>query len=188
MLTGALLLLAGCGDATPPNEPAGRVEPVRITQFYSPTPRVALGEQVTLCYGVQNAVSVRVEPPVEELMPSLARCLVFAPKGASYTLVARGKGGDEVSQTVTIGLNGDRPKFTDLRVNATRVKPGESVQFCFKAVHATAVAGGPGRFAQGGNPAADCLVDNPQRTTVYRLTVSTADGLSDADEIKVEVK
>ena len=39
---------------------------VRILQFYANTREVIEGEPAVVCYGVQNADSVRLEPPVEE--------------------------------------------------------------------------------------------------------------------------
>jgi hypothetical protein len=183
------LLLAGC-SATPPaakQELVLPTEPVKITQFYA-TPRVAAGEQATICYGVEAAVAVRIEPPVEQLVPSQARCFPFQPQGSSYKLIARGKAGDEVSRTLTIGTAAARPKFTDLQVTATTVGPGQPVQFCFQAVNAVKVSGGPGTFTKGGQAAGDCLLDNPKQTTTYRLTVAGADGQQDTDSITVQVK
>lgn len=164
-----------------------RPEPVRITQFYA-TPRVAAGEEATICYGVEWAVSVRLEPPVEQLVPSPARCFAFRPQGSSYKLIARGGAGDEVSRTLTIGTAAAKPRFTDLQVTATNVKAGQPVQFCFQAVHAATVTGGPGTFLKGGKAAGDCLQDYPKQTTTYRLTIASVDGQRDSDAVTVQVK
>jgi hypothetical protein len=42
----------------------------RITQFYATTPATPRDESATLCYGVDNAQAVRIDPPVESLKPS----------------------------------------------------------------------------------------------------------------------
>lgn len=182
-----LAALVGCG--APPAPPPPPPPAVKITQFYSSTPKVVKGEQATICYGVENAASVRIEPPVDELHPALARCFQFDPAGqVAYRLIAKGKGGDEAFQTLTIGLAGARPKFLDLAINATEVNPGETIRFCFQAKNATSVKGGPGVFMKGGRPAGDCLEDRPTRATTYRLTIANADGVSDSDEITVRMK
>lgn len=187
LVPAVLACLLGCASAPP--APAPSVLPAKITQFYSSTPKVSQGEQATICYGVENAVSVRIEPPVDELHPAVVRCFQFDPAGrVDYKLIAKGKAGDEVSQSLTIGLAGARPKFLDLTINATTVNPGEPIRFCFKAANATAVSGGPGVFLKGGVAGGDCLDDRPTRTTTYRLTVSNADGLTDTEEMTVRMK
>ena len=183
------VVLTACGDARAPVPAAAPPPAAKITQFYSSTPRVSKGEPATICYGVENAVAVRIEPPVDELHPALARCIQFQPAGRTkYTLMARGKGGDEVSQSLSLQLTGARPKFLDLKINAQEVKAGELVSFCFQAENATSVRGGPGRFVKGGVPNGDCLHDQPAATTTYRLTITGADGMTDSDQITVHVK
>jgi len=183
-----VLVLSACSPSPTAVAPVARPEPVKITQFYSTTPQVAPGEQATICYGVEGAVSVRIEPPVEQLVPSVARCFPFKPQGLTYKLIARGKGGEEISQTLTLGQASARPRLVDLQISATTVRPGDAIQFCFKAVNATRVSGGPGKFVKGGVPAGDCLLDQPQKTTTYRVTVASADGQQDSDSVTVQVK
>ena len=185
---GAMVSLAGCGGPPPGVQPFPKLG-VKITQFYTSTPKVSQGEQATICYGVENAASVRIEPAVDELHPAIARCFQFDPaRRALYKLIARGKDGDETFQTLTIELAGARPVFLDLHMSATEVKAGDPVRFCFKAANATSVRGGPGIFLKGGRAAGDCLEDRPARTTTYRLTVANRDGVTDTDEITVHVK
>src|SRR6266852_4107674 len=43
---------------------------VGITQFYARSGEVTAGDRNLICYGVRNARSVRIEAPVETLMPS----------------------------------------------------------------------------------------------------------------------
>jgi hypothetical protein len=130
-----------------------------------------------------------LDPPVAEVYPAYSRCVEFVPeKTAEYTLTGKGKNGDEVSAKVTIEVGAARPKFTDLQINSTTVAKGEKIQFCFKAVNAVSVKGGPGAFLKGGNAASDCLIDAPQQTTTYRLTIANASGQTDTDSITVQVK
>lgn len=190
LMAGIGLVLAGCVP-TPadPKPPAPPVLPAKITQFYASPPRVAAGEAALLCYGVESAVEVTLTPPVEPVHPALARCFEVKPKvTTAYELTAVGKGGDRTSQRVTVKVGAARVKFTQLTVSAQEVTKGSLVSFCFKAVNATAVTGGPGKFQQGGQAAGDCLVDTPQQTTTYRLTVTGAEGESDTDAVTVRVK
>jgi hypothetical protein len=47
------------------------------------------GETAQLCYGVSNAKSVKIEPPVGDLWPSMYRCLDISPtKDTTYTITA----------------------------------------------------------------------------------------------------
>src|SRR3954452_12582784 len=47
---------------------------VGITQFYARSGEVMEGDPNLICYGVLNARSLRIEPPVETLTPALNRC------------------------------------------------------------------------------------------------------------------
>src|SRR5689334_420905 len=67
---------------------------VRITQFYATSAEITDAEHNTLCYGVENARSVRLEPPVENLTPALTRCLWIEPRqDTTYKLIAEGRDG-----------------------------------------------------------------------------------------------
>ena len=70
LLTAALLM--GACFTKPPAPPKEKLAaPARILQFYAASGAVDAGENVTICYGVEDAKSVRIEPPVEELKPAL---------------------------------------------------------------------------------------------------------------------
>lgn len=184
-------LLAGCsgGEKTAPVSEAPAAPAVKITQFYANPPSIPKGEKALLCYGVEGAASVRIEPPVEQLSPALTRCFEVAPKeGTTYKLIAQGRAGGQAEKTITVDVGSARPVLFDLSMNAPRVKPGDLVSFCFQSKNATAVRGTPGKFQHGGNVAKDCLVDQPSKTTTYEVVVSNAQGLSDRASMTVEVK
>src|SRR6476661_5573530 len=85
-----LMLLAGCATPDKPAaKPAASDEsPVRITQFYAESV-VAKGETTNICYGVENAATVKLDPPVERVWPAVARCFPVDPaKASKYTLTA----------------------------------------------------------------------------------------------------
>jgi hypothetical protein len=76
---------------------------LKILNFY-PNPAVAhRGAQVSLCYGVYGAKSVRVEPPVEQLHPAISHCFeVKATKTMDYKLIAEDGAGHSANETATI--------------------------------------------------------------------------------------
>ena len=84
LLTPALCLLASCGNRAAPEakQPSG-LKPVKVLQFYAGSGTVARGEQVLICYGVENAKTVRLEPPIEKIAPSFNRCFQYSPSATS---------------------------------------------------------------------------------------------------------
>ncbi len=75
---------------------------LKITSFYGPA-AVHAGEKALVCYSVANAKSVRMEPAIEEITPSLGRCVQDAPlKTTHYTLTAEDGAGHSVSQTIVV--------------------------------------------------------------------------------------
>jgi len=163
-------------------------DPVRITQFYASKAAIPRGEDVLLCYGVENATAVRITPPVEQLRPALSRCFTVAPvQTTTFTLTAEDRSSKTISQSATVTVTAPLPHFNDLSISSKEVEPGQPVTFCFKAINATAVRGGPGRFLRGGSASADCLLDNPRKTTAYHLVIEGAGGQTDEANIIVKV-
>lgn len=190
MLLSAVLLAAcsGSGNRSAAPEGAPEASQPKITQFYATPPAVPKGEKTLLCYGVERASAVRVEPAIEKLSPALSRCFEVTPDiTTTYKLIAENERGISDSQSVTVQVGGSRPKLIDLSVNKTRIQAGEQISFCFKARSATKVDGGPGRWMSGGKPSGDCLIDLPKRTTKYRIEIANPQGLTDSADITVEV-
>src|ERR1017187_453575 len=76
----ASAVLAGCSSpekraAVATVVPAAPPEGARITQFYSTLAQVGRGEKALVCYGVENATAVWLEPPRHELSVAQARCV-----------------------------------------------------------------------------------------------------------------
>ena len=150
---------------------------------------VPKGDKTLLCYGVEGAQTVRVEPPVEKLAPALTRCFEATPeRTTTYTLTAEDSGGAAVTQAVEVTVGGSKPRLYDISVNATTLKRGQQVSFCFKGANGARISGGPGKFFMKGNPQKDCLVDTPQKTTTYELVLTNKEGMTDSASITVEVK
>jgi hypothetical protein len=75
---------------------------LKILNFYGPN-AIRRGEHGTICYGVDGAKSVRIEPPVEKLQPAVAHCLQVSPSvTTAYKLVADDGGGHTATKELTI--------------------------------------------------------------------------------------
>ena len=164
-------------------------DPVRIIQFYATKPVLPRGEDALLCYGVENAAEVRLTPSVESIRPALVRCVTISPKETTtFTLVATDRTSRTETQSITVRVTEPLPRFTDVSISAMEIAAGEVVAFCFKATGAVAVRGGPGYFFHGGSPKGDCLVNQPLRTTLYRITIEGAGKQTDERTITVKVR
>jgi hypothetical protein len=74
-----------------------------ILHFYATESSIKSGAATTLCYGVSNAASVRIDPAVSDVWPSISRCLEVHPKqSTSYKLTAADKVGHEETASVAI--------------------------------------------------------------------------------------
>ena len=75
---------------------------LKILAFYA-SPAISHGEKILICYGVANAKSVRIEPAVESIAPSLARCIETSPRSTTeYKLTAEDGAGHSVAQTIVV--------------------------------------------------------------------------------------
>jgi len=155
----------------------------RITQFYAREPAVPKGGKTVLCYGVQNAKTVRIEPPVDKVWPALSRCFDIAPSAVTtYTLTAEGEDKQPVAQSVTVQIGSALPKIIEVVVNSLSVHVGEQVRVCYKVTNAKSVTVTPGTPEHG------CVVDKPKKTTTYTVTASNAEGATDTERVTVTVK
>ena len=94
----------------PAGSPPG---PVRILRFYASVGLVMTGESAQLCYGVENAKSVRISPPVPGVYPSVRRCLQVVPEHTThYTILAEGYDGKVVVQSLTLPVENGPPVQT----------------------------------------------------------------------------
>src|SRR5215469_8947209 len=99
------LLLTACSRPSPAPESktASKLDPPRITQFYTGSPQIARGENALVCYGVEHATSVSLSPPPQELTASPTRCVDVTPQSTTtYSLTATGEAGPPAKQELTI--------------------------------------------------------------------------------------
>jgi len=62
---------------------------LKITMLYVSAAEARKGQPVQICYGVVNAKNVAFDPPVENVWPSMNRCVDVSPKkSTTYTLTA----------------------------------------------------------------------------------------------------
>jgi hypothetical protein len=76
----------------------------KIISFYATPGLIHRGDTVTMCYGVSNAKSVSIEPPVGETWPSVSRCMQITPKKTTeYTFTADdGKGSTKTAELTIV--------------------------------------------------------------------------------------
>jgi hypothetical protein len=171
------VVLLGC-SRTPP-------APVKITQFQVTPALIPKGITGKLCYGVENAVKVDMNPPVEALLPSTERCIDIAPAQATtYTLTALGADGSKVSKSLDVRVGNPPPRLSDLSATPTEVKRGSQVVVCFKVENARDIKVSKGKLTPGRN----CLTDRPKKTTSYKVTVLGADREQDSGTVTVIVR
>jgi hypothetical protein len=76
---------------------------VRILRFSANVGMIMQGQKALLCYGVENARSVRISPAMIRVSPSSNRCMEIFPQHTThYTLLAEGYDGSVASQSLTL--------------------------------------------------------------------------------------
>jgi hypothetical protein len=76
---------------------------LKILDFYASPAAVKPGGQTTLCFGVNGAKSVSIEPHIEDLHPALSHCMQISPGAdTEYKLTAEDAAGHQVTQSVTV--------------------------------------------------------------------------------------
>ncbi len=76
---------------------------VQIIAFYASPNVIRPGQHISLCYGVAQAKSIRIEPPAGDAWPTFTRCLDVAPrKTTTYTLTAIDAAGKQIQQTAEV--------------------------------------------------------------------------------------
>jgi hypothetical protein len=191
LLTAAALAISGCSQApAPAPKSAGKpAAEVKILQFYASAGEVEQGTPITICYGVENARAVRIEPPVESLRPAISRCFSVTPdRGATYTLVAEGSDGKTTTATFRIKVKGRTAASSDLiqmfGSNSSQIQSGQPVTLCYTVEDATSLRIEPGvqtiKDLHSG-----CVLVRPNESTVYTLTANAADGRTDSRKLPI---
>ncbi|MEZ5356194.1 MAG: hypothetical protein R2762_26465 [Bryobacteraceae bacterium] len=199
----ALAVLAACSSAPPPpaKEEPPPAQPAKITQFYASPPAIPPGDRALLCYGVEDTKTVRLDPDVDRIAPSLARCIEVRPKSTTvYTLYAAGADGVEAQAAATVAIDPKAPRSTSgvavaagptliqfFTASAASTTPGGRVTICYGVNGAKSVSLSPGDRALD-NSARACFNQNVASTTTFTLTALDGSGGRDQETLTVRVE
>lgn len=172
------------GRGSVPDDPSTRV---RITQFYATSAEITDAEHNTICYGVENAKAVRLEPAVESLTPALTRCFWVEPRrNTTYTLFAEGLDGSRASASFDVRVKPAPPSILFMAVSAKEIVPGDAVTVCYGVSRASSVRLEPIHWALA--PAAqNCVRFYPSASMKFTLVASGVGGMTDTDHFQVRV-
>jgi hypothetical protein len=132
---GAVVLLASVGGLSRIEDSSVRVwihpidgprGPVRILRFYANAGSIAPGDRARLCYGVENAKSVRISPSVATVLPVANQCLDIVPEHTThYTILAEGYDGKIATRFLTLIVQTE-PRQRGERVNMAVARQTDS--------------------------------------------------------------
>ena len=201
-LASCAFALAACSTAPPPPEnKVSQPAPAKILQFYASPATIAKGDRTLLCYGVEGAASVRLDPTVEEIAPSRTRCIEAQPAiSTKYTLYAKSRTGDEVSQQIEVLIDpkmrraaagpgaggGGLILFFSAGVQG-KVAKGAQVPLCYGVKGASSVSLSPPVVTLTPSERI-CFQVNPQASTNYVLTATSASGEKDTETVRLIVE
>jgi len=189
-------LLSGCDSPKHSEPPApakqatesSSTEDAKITQLYATESKVAKGENTLLCYGVENASAVWLDPGHKELSAALSRCIEVTPGAdTTYVLSAQSPGGKTVTRELKIAAGAARVRIQNVNVSAVEVKAGDLVSICYTVSNATHVTIDPLKHRAGADPKG-CATDQPRKTTTYTITAIGPAGDADKQSVTVRVK
>jgi len=166
---------------------------VKILQFYARDGSLVEGTKSVICYGVLNAKSVRIEPRLEGVSPSLNRCVeVSGEKETRYTLTAEGADGRTVSESFVLGVRPDAetlPLITTFAVTKReRDYTGKWIfSLAFAAQNPEEVSIDPPVFRTLHRSPMGSFYVAPEKTTTYTLTVTGKRGHKATKSLTVEV-
>ena len=145
---------------------------LKILQFYATPDQIFVGDQALICYGVEDATSVRIDPEVDRVSAALSRCVAVSPKrDTTYKLTATSQSGEQSVKTLRIAVKPiPRPAPVILSFTAAEAKinPGGSTKLCFRVDNAISVRVDP-PVQELGAAVSGCFVVAPQKTTTYSL-------------------
>lgn len=199
-----LAALCGCSapqGTAPQGAAPGPVEQPRILHFYAYPSAIPRGSAAQICYGVENAAEVRIEPHPGSVPAYANRCIEVSPgRKTEYTLTASGRGGRAVSQRLTLEVTATArpespppgrepaaaPSIVSFTISPASVAPGGAVTLCYETSEASSVQIEP-PVVDFPLPARGCFGHAPKASTTYRLTVSGPGG-SQSREVSVTVR
>lgn len=165
---------------------------LRILQFYARDGHLVEGRSTVLCYGVLNAKSLRVDPPVDGVSPALNRCVEVAPlHDTRYTLTAEGADGKTVSESFTLAVVPDAaalPRIKSFGIAHKGIDRGRPYfKLAFQVENAETVDVDPPVIPTLHGAPMGQFVVTPAATTTYKLTVTGKHGHKTSRQLEVKV-
>jgi hypothetical protein len=166
---------------------------VKILQFYARDATIAEDQSTVICYGLLNAKSVRIEPPVEGVNVALSNCVTVQPEhDTRYTMTAEGNDGQTVTAAFTVAVKTDPqtlPRITAFQVVKHSLEQGHHYfTIAFRFENARRVSIDPPVFStlEDSAPFGQFMVA-PDVTTTYTLTVAGKKGRTAQKKLTVDV-
>ncbi len=185
-----LVLLVACGSAPPSDHAKQQTsQRARILQFYGAnTQAVVKGQPLAICYGVEDAQSVRMEPPEVELGLSRNRCFAVSPKqNTTYLLIAKGTDGQEVQQPFPVRVVAAPQAVQLIRsFDVMPAKAGLSVNLCYQTKGAVSLTLTPALAPVEPAEHPLCVPVPITQQTTFLLTATDAAG--NVDRMQVTAK
>jgi hypothetical protein len=161
--------------------------PVKITQFYASMGALVKGEKAMLCYGVENARTVKIAPLEEAVSPSPNRCFEISPQHTThYTIMAEGFDGKVATQSVTLAVNAAPPPPPRILQFAGSKQGGRMVKLCYQVANTEKVTVDPAVIPPTVAPVG-CFGVEPVKTTTYTLTAIGSQQRKATKQVVVEV-
>ena len=166
---------------------------LKILQFYAREGTVTEGGKTLLCYGVLNAKSVRLDPPVANVYPSLNRCVEAAPGGQTlYTLTAEDQAGRTVSAALTLAVAPDPETFPRIKSFAIAKRERDYAgkwifSLTYSLENCEEVSIDPPVFPTLHRSPFGSFYVAPAKTTTYTLTVTGKFGHKASRQLTVDV-
>jgi len=174
--TASAVLLIGCQRTAPAH--------AKITALKAEPSFLAAGVTGQLCFSVEDATHLTVDPPVEQLLPASHHCTDITPKQTTtYTLTAYGPDDKPEKKSLEVKVGPPQPRVASLTARPLSVKRGRQVKVCFKVENAKSVTAKPGKLDRRTN----CLIDYPKKTTTYQVVAHGDDREQDTGTVTVNV-
>jgi hypothetical protein len=164
---------------------------VKILQFYAAPGDIFAGERALICYGAEEASSVRISPEVAKLSPALSRCIAVEPKqDTTYTLTVVGPGSEQLTKTLRIRVRPvprPAPEIAAFTSSESRIKLGGMAKLCFRVENAESVRIEPPVQYLGAS-VSGCFVVAPDKTTTYTLVAAGTQGRTARRKVTVTLQ
>jgi hypothetical protein len=164
-----------------------------IAEFTANPQTIKRGDEVSLCYRVENAGKTGIEPGVGEVAARNGQrvCVTNQPGATTtYTLTAFNAfgGTPQTRQATVVVVHQPKPaNIISFDISSSRIKRGESVRLCYGVADATNITIAPFR-KDFPNSEKNCFEDTPRRSTTYVLRATGEDGKTQNREVSVTLE